>query len=33
MKVEDSNRIVMDYIEKFGKQFNEKESNDEPIEL
>jgi hypothetical protein len=23
----------MDYIEKFGKQFNEKESNDEPIEL
>jgi hypothetical protein len=33
VKVEDSIRIDMDYIEKFSKQFNEKASNSEPIEL
>jgi hypothetical protein len=33
LKVEDSIRIDMNYIEKFGKQSNEKQTNDEPIEL
>jgi hypothetical protein len=33
LNVEDSIRIDMNYIEKFAKQSNEKESNDEPIEL
>jgi hypothetical protein len=33
LKVEDSIRIDMNYIEKFSKQFNEKASNSEPIEL
>ncbi len=33
LKVEDSIRIDMDYIQTFNKQYNEKESNSEPIEL
>jgi len=33
LKVEDSIRIDMDYIEMFAKQSNEKQTNDEPIEL
>jgi hypothetical protein len=33
LKVEDSIRIDMDYIEKFAKQSNEKETNAEEIEL
>jgi hypothetical protein len=33
LKVEDSIRIDMNYIEKFAKQSNEKQTNDEPIEL
>jgi hypothetical protein len=33
LKVEDSIRIDMNYIEKFSKKFYEKESNDEPIKL
>jgi len=33
LKVEDSIRIDMDYIEMFTKQSNEKKTNDEPIEL
>jgi hypothetical protein len=33
LKVEDSIQIDMDYIEMFAKQSNEKQTNDEPIEL
>jgi hypothetical protein len=33
LKVEDSIRIDMNYIEKFAKQSNEKQTSDEPIEL
>ncbi len=33
LKVEDSIRIDINYIEKFAKQSNEKQTNDEPIEL
>jgi hypothetical protein len=33
LKVEDSIRIDMDYIETFAKQSTEKQTNDEPIEL
>jgi hypothetical protein len=33
LKFEDSIEIDMNYIEKFAKQSNEKQTNDEPIEL
>jgi hypothetical protein len=33
LKFEDSIRIDMDYIDMFVKQSNEKQTNDEPIEL
>jgi hypothetical protein len=33
LKVEDSIRIDMDYIEKLSKQFNEKELSAEEIDL
>jgi hypothetical protein len=33
LKFEDSIEIDMNYIEKFAKQSNQKQTNDEPVEL